>query len=62
MTGYLIINKGSMEVYHRETMVEVAFIVGGRSQPPSTLHWSLLRYRRWDREDGIITVIYANQE
>ena len=51
---FLIINKGSMEVYHRSELSEVAFITGC---PEDDIRWSLKRTGRWDREDGIIVVI-----
>jgi hypothetical protein len=52
---YLIINKGSMEVYERAYITDVAFIVG---VPGFDISRSLKRTGRWDREDGVITVIY----
>ena len=53
-TAFLIINKGSMEVYMRSELSEVAFIVG---RDESDIHWALKRTGRWDRDDDVITVI-----
>jgi len=61
---FLIINKGSGETYHRDTLEEVAFIVENETTEKgkaliSDLRWSLKRTGRWDREDGIVVVIPA---
>jgi hypothetical protein len=60
--NFLIINKGTMEVYDRDNLLEVAEIVRGEKGLKETyedLNWQLKRTDRWDREDGIITVIFA---
>ena len=59
MTGYLIINKGTMEVYNRETMAEVAFIVGA---PESEILWQLKRTGRYDKNRVIVVIESLPQE
>lgn len=56
---FLIINKGSMEVYERSEMGEVEFIVG---RPSDEIGWQLKRTGRYDREDGVIVVIMAKPQ
>ena len=52
--SFLIINKGTMEVYERTELAEAAFIVG---RPEDDIRWSLKRTGRWDRDDEVIIVI-----
>jgi len=63
--SYLIINKGTNEVYVRSTLEDVAKIV--HNEEPieicaSDIHWSIKRCGRWDREDGFVIVIPSVQE
>jgi hypothetical protein len=65
--SYLIINKGSGEVYERTELAEVAFIVenGGTAEGKeliSELSWSIRRTGRWDRFDRVIVVIPSSPE
>ena len=58
--SYLIINKGAMEVYERETLDEVAEIVRDfktKEEVIGEISWSVKRTGRWDREDCVIVVI-----
>lgn len=62
---FLIINKGSNEVYQYDDLHHVAFIVKNETTEQDTselrrdIHWSLKRCGRWDRPDGIVIVIHS---
>lgn len=62
---FLVVNKGSGEVYGYDTLQEVAEVV--RNERPvdevrSEIHWALKRTGRWDREDGVVVVITSTPE
>jgi len=62
---YIIINRGSGEIYERMEIAEVAFIVHGEqdeAECASDIRWSLKRTGRWDRKDGILIVIPSRPE
>jgi len=59
---YLILNLGTGEIYERQFLNEVAFIVENGTTPKepeliSELSWSIRRTGRWDRKDGLVIVI-----
>jgi len=65
--SYLIVNKGSGEVYERVELAEVAYIVENDGTPKgkelvSDLSWSIRRTGRWDRPDGLVVVIPSDPE